>query len=85
MIENFSCEYGNLNWGMLNNLECLVTIRLSDFSVRVSACVLGNALLERFIVVERPDDLSPSGMESVDRAKTKNVGLCSQGIITFPS
>jgi hypothetical protein len=60
LIDDFASEYGNLDRGLLGDLQCWCTLRLGDFSIRVSAAIFGNALFDRLILFHCPNDFRDS-------------------------
>lgn len=60
LIDDFASEYGNLDRGLLGDLQCWCTLRLGNFSIRVSAAIFGNALFDRLELFHCPNDFSDS-------------------------
>lgn len=65
VIENLPGEYRDIKRRLLNDVQCLCSIRIGHDFDRAVASVLGNASLENLLLLHSPDDFASDGLEYI--------------------
>lgn len=62
LVEDFASNHGEFNRRVLDGLQCWYAIRLSDYSVRLTAAVFGDAIFQGLTLLQCPEDFCLSGL-----------------------